>query len=150
MGASADEIDRQINSTREQIDANLDVLERRAASGAKRVGAIAAAGLVAGLALAGVAYLVYRKVRRPSLADRMHDMLPDVLADLPDEIKSRWRARPFKVVITDRSEEAQPSRWESIGQRLAPTVVSSAVGAVMTQARRRRPAEAPDGKKAKG
>jgi hypothetical protein len=149
MGASADEIDRQINSTREQIDANLDVLERRAASGAKRVGAIAAAGLVAGLAIAGVAYLVYRKVRRPSLADRMHDMLPDMLADLPDEIKSRWLKTPFKVVITDRSEEAQPSRWESIGKRLAPAVVSSAVGAVMTQAMRRRPAQARAGEKAK-
>src|SRR6202035_3502153 len=149
MGASADEIDRQINSTREQIDANLDVLERRAASGAKRVSAIAAAGLVAGLAIAGVAYLVYRKVRRPSLADRMQDMLPDVLADLPDEIKSRWRDRPFKVVITDRSEEAQPSTWEAIGKRLAPTVVSSAVGAVMTQAmRRRQGAHAPARQKA--
>ena len=101
MGASADEIDRQISSTRDQIDANLDVLERRAASGAKRVGAFAAAGLVAGLAIAGVAYLVYRKVRKPSLAERVNDMLPDALADLPDDIKRRLKAGPFKVVITD-------------------------------------------------
>jgi Na+/glutamate symporter len=150
MGASADEIDRQINSTRDQIDANLDVLERRAASGAKRVGAIAAVGLVAGLAIGGVAYLVYRKVRRPSLTDRLHEMLPDVIADLPDEIKSRLRDRPFKVVITNRSEEAQPNTWESIGQRLAPTVVSSAVGAVMAQAVRRRRAGAPAAQKAEG
>ncbi len=148
MGASADEIDRQITSTREQIDANLDVLERRAASGAKRVGVVVAAGLVAGLALGGVAYLVYRKVRRPSLADRLQDVLPDVLTDLPDGIKSRFRDRPFKVVITDRSEEARPSTWESIGQRLAPTVVSSAVSAVMAQAMRHRPAQAPAGEPA--
>jgi hypothetical protein len=138
MGASAAEIDRQISSTRDQIDANLDVLERRAASGAKRVGAIAAAGLIAGLAVAGVAYLVYRKVRKPSLAGRMYEMLPDALADLPGGIKRRLKATPFKVVITDRSEDAEPGSWESIGRRVAPTLVSSAVSAVMAQATRRR------------
>jgi len=137
MGASADEIDRQINSTRDQIDANLDVLERRATSGARRVGMFAAAGLIAGLAIAGAVYLVYRKVRKPSLADRVQEMLPDAIADLPDEIKSRMRVRPFKVVITDRSEDARPGVWEAIGQRLAPTIVSSAVGAAVTRAIRR-------------
>jgi hypothetical protein len=141
MGASADEIDRQISSTRDQIDANLDVLERRAASGAKRFGAFAAAGLIAGLAIAGVAYLVYRRVRKPSLAERVHEMLPDALADLPDDIKSRLKARPFKVVITDRSEDAEPGAWESIGRHVAPTLVGSAVSAVMAQATRRRVSE---------
>jgi hypothetical protein len=138
MGASAAEIDRQISSTRDQIDANLDVLERRAVSRAKRVGTFAAAGLVAGLAIAGVAYLVYRKVRKPSLAERVREMLPDALADLPDDIKSRLKARPFKVVITDRSEDARPGTWQSIGRRLAPTLVSSAAGAVMARATRGR------------
>jgi hypothetical protein len=66
VGASADEIDRQIASTRDHLDANLDVLESRAVLGAKRAGVIAAAGLAAGLAIAGVAFLVYRRVRRPS------------------------------------------------------------------------------------
>jgi hypothetical protein len=143
MGASADEIDRQINSTRDQIDANLDVLERRAASGAKRVGAFAAAGLIAGLAIAGVAYLVYRKVRKPSLTERVHEMLPDALAGLPDDIKTRLKVRPFKVVITDRSEDAEPGMWESIGRRVAPTLVGSAASAVMARAARPRPTEAP-------
>ena len=68
MGASADEIDRQIASTRHHLDANLDVLESRALLGAKRAGVIAAAGLAAGLAIAGVAFLVYRRVRRPPRA----------------------------------------------------------------------------------
>lgn len=141
MGASADEIDRQINSTRDQIDANLDVLERRAASGARRVGVLAAAGLIAGLAIAGAAYLVYRRVRKPSLAERVHQMLPDAIAGLPDEIKSRLKVRPFKVVITDGSEDAQPGTLEAIGQRLAPTIVSSAVGAVMARAIGRQPGD---------
>jgi hypothetical protein len=137
MGASTDEIDRQIESTRDQIDANLDVLERRAASGARRVGAFAAAGLVAGLAVAGAVYLVYRKVRKQSIADRLHEMLPDALAGVPNDIKSRMKMRPFKIVITDRSEE--PGTWEAMGRRLAPTVVGSAVSAVVTQVMRRRP-----------
>jgi len=88
--------------------------------------------------VAGAGYLVYRKVKKPSLADRLHEMLPDAISDLPDDIKSRMKARPFKVVITDRSDEASPGTWESIGQRLAPTIVSSAVSAMMAQAMRRR------------
>ena len=141
MGASADEIDRQIGSTRDQIDANLDVLERRAASGARRVGLMIAGGLAAGLAVGGVAYLVYRKVRKPSLGGRVHDVLPDALADLPGEIRKRLPDRPFRVVISSGSDaEAKPGTWESIGQRLAPTVVSSAVSAVMASALKRRPA----------
>jgi hypothetical protein len=141
MGASADEIDRQINSTRDQIDANIDVLERRAVSGAKRVGVMIAVGLAAGLAIGGVAYLVYRKVRRPSLGGRVRDVLPDALADLPDEIRKRLPDRPFRVVITSGSDaEAKPGTWESIGHRLAPTVVSSAVSAVMASALKRRSA----------
>jgi len=138
MGASTDEIDRQINSTRDQIDANLDVLEARAASGARRVGVIAAAGLIVGLAISGAVYLVYRKVRKPSLTARLHEILPDAIADLPDDIKSRIKSRPFKIVITDRSERAPRGTWASIGRRLAPTVVGSAVSAAMAQAMRRR------------
>jgi len=67
----------------------------------------------------------------------VRDILPDAIGDLPDEIKSRMKARPFKVVITDGSEDAQPGTWEAIGQRLAPTIVSSAVGAAMSRALRR-------------
>ncbi len=103
MGASADEIDRQISSTRDHIDANLDVLERRATSGAKRAGVIALAGLVAGLAIAGAAFLVYRKVRRP-----LH------------------------------ARQSRSGKWRSIGQKLVPAIVSSAVSAAIARAKRRR------------
>ena len=139
MGASADEINRQINVTRDQIDANLDVLESRAASGAKRAGVMIAAGLAAGLVVGLAAFLVYRRVHKPSLVSRMHDALPDQLADLPDEIRKRMPDRPFRIVITSGAEaEGKPATWEAIGQRLAPTVVSSAVSAVMASAMKRR------------
>jgi len=45
MGASTDEIDRQINETRDHIDRNLGMLERRAASNAIRFGRVATAVL---------------------------------------------------------------------------------------------------------
>lgn len=140
MGASADQIDREINSTRDQIDANLDVLERRAASGAKRWGLMAGAGLAVGLAAGAVALLVYRRVRRPSLGDRVTDALPEALAGLPDEIRKRLPDRPFRIVITSGAEaESAPPAWEAVGRRLAPAVVSSAVSAVMASALKRRP-----------
>ena len=139
MGASADEINRQINVTRDQIDANLDVLESRAASGAKRAGVMIAAGLAAGLVVGLAAFLVYRRVHKPSLVSRIHGALPDQLADLPDEIRKRMPDRPFRIVITSGAEaEGKPATWEAIGQRLAPTVVSSAVSAVMASAMKRR------------
>lgn len=121
MDASADEIDRQMSSTRDQIDANLDVLERRSASGARRLGVFAAGGLIVGLTITGAAYLFYRKVKKPSFADGVHKMLPGAIADLPAGIKSRMKARPFKLVITDRPQQA-----------------SSAVGAVIARVMRRR------------
>jgi hypothetical protein len=140
MGASADEINEQINVTREQIDANLDVLERRAASGAKRWGVMAGAGLAVGVVVGAVAYLVYRRLRKPSLGDRVQDVLPAGLADLPDEIRKRLPNQPFRIVITSgKDAEGKSGSWEAIGQRLAPTIVSSAVSAVMASALKRRP-----------
>lgn len=140
MGASADQIDREISSTRDQIDTNLDMLERRAASGAKRWGVMAGAGLAVGLAVGAVAFLLFRRVRKPSLGDRVTDVLPDALADLPDEIRKRLPDRPFRIVITSGAEaEGKPATWEAVGQRLAPTLVSSAVSAVMASALKRRP-----------
>ena len=133
MGASANEIDREINETRAHLDENLDELQARAASGAKRVAVMAAVGLLAGLAVVGAVVLVYRRVHKPSLAERVQDILPDVLVGLPDEVRSRIRRGPVKVVITQDDEEAGPTAWESIGRKIGPTLVSTAVGAVMSR-----------------
>ena len=133
MGASANEIDREISETRAGLDEKLNVLEKRAASGARRVGIMATIGLAAGLAVAGAAFLVYRRVRRPSLTDRLQDFLPDALTGLPDEVRSRLRSGPIKVVITQGDEDAEPGTWESIGRKVAPTLVSTALGGVMSR-----------------
>ena len=132
MGASTDEIDREITSTREHLDENLGVLERRAASGARRIGLYVAAGVGAGLLVGGIAFLAYRRFRRPSLRDRLEGVLPDVLTGLPDEVRSKLRMRPIKIVISEQSE-AEPGMWEAIGRKVAPAVASTAVGAAMSR-----------------
>ncbi len=139
MGSSAAEIDKQITSTRDHLDANLDVLEKRAASGAKRVATMAAIGLVAGLAVGGAAYLVMRRMRKPSLGDRMHDAVPDAFNGLRDDLRKRFGGRPFKVVITSADADDGGSVWKSTARKVAPTVATTAVSALMAQVMKRRP-----------
>jgi len=64
MGASSPEIERQIAQTRQHLDANLSVLEHRAASTAKRVTRIAVAIGLGVAAAAAAGFAVFRLVRR--------------------------------------------------------------------------------------
>jgi hypothetical protein len=139
MGASTDEIDRQINETRDHIDENLAVLERRAASNATRYGRLAA--MVLGVvAMAGAGVLIYRRVKRPSRHQQMQVMLiealkelPHTLRDLPDEVTARLK-KPLpsiKVVVNGADDAKQPGTIESIMRKVAPAVVTSASGALI-------------------
>jgi hypothetical protein len=138
MGASADEIDRQIKETREHIDENLGVLEQRAASNAVRYGKIAAL-IVGVVAVAGAGVLIYRRINRPTRTEQLRSMviealkdLPDSLRDLPDEVSARLK-RPLpsiKVVVNgDASEE--PGTLERVVRRVAPAVVGTASSALI-------------------
>jgi hypothetical protein len=140
MGTSEDQIDRQIEATREHIDENLDVLEERAASNAARYGRIAA--IVVGVVVvtsAGV--LIYRRMNRRSRRERLQDMvvealkgLPDSLRELPDEVMTRIK-RPLpsvKVVVNGQEDVArEPGTLEGIVRRVAPAMVSTASSAVI-------------------
>jgi hypothetical protein len=139
MGAAADEIDRQIDETRDHIDANLGVLEQRAASNAKRYGRVAAVVLGV-VAVAGAGVLIYRRINRPSRRDRLQGMLiaalkdlPDSLRDLPDEVKSRLK-KPLpsiQVVINGKEDSKEPGAVESIVRKVAPAFVTTASGALI-------------------
>ena len=139
MGPAADEIDRQIRETRDQMDEKLDTLEKRAQSGAKRYGRIAAVAL--GVAVVGVAgYLVYRRVRRPSRIEQLQETLigllksmPDSVRDMPHEVASRLK-KPLpsvKIVFNGSDEPKEPGTFESIVRRIAPAVVGTASTAVL-------------------
>jgi len=136
MGAPTDEIGRQIAETREHVDENLTILEKRAAANARRVAIIVAAGVAAGLVVGGGAFLIYRHMRKPGMSERLHDMIPDALTDLPETIRTRFKGRPVKVVIS--SGEDRESVWESIARKVAPAVATTIVGAVTARIVRQR------------
>ncbi len=136
MGAPTDEIGRQIAETRDHVDENLTILEKRAAANARRVAIIVAAGVAAGLVVGGGAFLIYRHMRKPGMSERLHDMIPDALTDLPETIRTRFKSRPVKVVIS--SGEDRESVWESIARKVAPAVATTMVGAVTARIVRQR------------
>jgi hypothetical protein len=150
MGAAADEIDRQIKQTRDHIDENLGVLERRAASKAMRYGRIAVV-VIGVVAVAGTGLLIYRRVNRPSRREQLQSMLiealkdlPDSLRELPDEVTSRLK-RPLpsiKVVVNGEGEAKEPGMLKGIVRKVAPTVVGTASTALI--GRFTRPADKTD------
>ena len=123
MGSETDEIGRQIAKTRDHVDENMDILEQRAAANARRIALMVAAGAAAGVIIGGAVFLLYRQMRKPGISERLQDMLPDALTDLPDTIRKRFKDRPVKVVIS--SGEDKEAVWESIARRVAPAVATS-------------------------
>lgn len=122
MGASAREIEREIKETRERLDANLDELEGRAASNAKRYGRIAA--IVLGAAtIAGVAFLIYRKTRKPTVKDRL-EALSTLSSRLKDEL-------PSVTVKVNEETEREPGIVEEIARKVAPSLIGAATGALL-------------------
>jgi hypothetical protein len=139
MGASADEIDRQIVETRDRIDENLGVLERRAASNAVRFGRVAAVVLGV-VAVAGAGVLIYRRINRPSRREQLQSMLiealkalPGTLRDLPEDVSARLK-RPLpsiKLVVHGEDESQRPGTVETIVRKVAPAIVTTASGALI-------------------
>ena len=127
MGASAREIERQIKETRERMDANLNELEGRTRSNAVRYGRIAAIGLGV-LAVVSVAFIVYRRTRRPTLRDRLDDLSPARLRALAGDLKDRLPS--VTVRVNERAAE-EPGTVESILRDVAPTLVGSAGSALL-------------------
>ena len=137
MGASSDEIDRQIKETREHIDENLGVLEQRAASNAVRYGKIAAVA-VGIVAVAGAGVLIYRRMNGPTRREQLRSMviealkdLPDSLRDLPDEVSARFeKGLPSIKVVVNADQPEEPGTLKRIARRVAPAVVGAASTAV--------------------
>ena len=137
MGASADQIEREIRETRERIDENLGVLEERAASNAMRYGRIAAIALV--ITGAGVAgFVIYRRFRRPALKERLEGVSPQTLRELAVEFGSRVKEKfpSFTVTVNER-KEPEPGPVQSILRKVAPILIGTASSAVIGQMTRR-------------
>lgn len=131
MGGSADQIEREISETRSRMDANLDVLEDRAASSAVRYGRIAAVALaVAGVGMAG--FLIHRRLRRPSLQDRLDAVSPETLRELAVEFGSRVKKQfPSVTVTVSAQKEPEPGPLQRILRSVAPAITGSVSTAVI-------------------
>ena len=135
MGASSAEIDQEIKDTRRELDEKLGILERRAASGARVYGRVAAVVAV-GVVVVVLGVVIYRRRRDRKMVRQLHEALIDI-RNLPADVISRLKDKlPIKVVVTDRAhDESAPNAWVSLAQKIAPTVVGSAAGAVASRMR---------------
>jgi hypothetical protein len=143
MGSSSAQINDEIESTRSHLDANLDVLEKRATSGLKRAGMMGGIGLAAGLIVGGIVFFLYRRTHPPTVRDRVQDAMPD-FGDFQKELKKRFGNKPFKIVITSADADERGSVWESTARKVAPTIITSAASAMMAAAMKRRGSSEPD------
>ena len=136
MGASADQIEREIRETRDRMDENLGVLEDRAASNAVRYGRFGLIALVvAGGGLAG--FLLFRRMRRPSIKDRLEGLSPETLRDLAVELGGRVKKQmPSVTVSVNEKKEREPGPVQSILGRVAPTLIGTASTAVIEKVTR--------------
>jgi hypothetical protein len=133
MGASDDEIDRQIEAIRDD-----SVLDEPVPSNAARYGRIAAVVSVG--VVTGVAVLIYLRVNRRNKRQRLQRRLmqalkeiPDSLRDLPNEVKARLM-KPLpsvKVVVNEDGAAREPGTLERIVRRIAPAVAGAASSAVV-------------------
>lgn len=139
MGSSSAQINNEIESTRDHLDANLDVLEKRATSGLRRAGMLAGIGLGAGLLVGGITFFVYRRMHPPTVRDRVQGAMPD-FGDFQKELKKRFGNKPFKIVITSADSDDRGGIWESTARKVAPGLITSAASAIVGAAMNRRSA----------
>ena len=137
MGASAREIERQIKETRERMDNNLNQLEDRAASNAVRYGRIAAI-VVGVVAIGGAGFLLYRRMHRPTLKDRLDDLSIENLRELAEAVSGRLKGQlPSVTVKVNEPTPQEPGTIESIVRRVAPAMLGTVSTALLERVSRR-------------
>jgi hypothetical protein len=131
MRKSPDEIDRLTNETRDKGEDDFEGFEQRVPSDAQMYGRIAMISLAV-VALAGAGYLVYRRVRRPTLARRLRTRVLDSIRDLPPELQSRLKKQipRVKVVVANKADDGLGT-LETMARRVTPAVVGTATTAVL-------------------
>lgn len=136
MGASTNEIDRQIRETRDRMDENLGELEERATSNAVRYGKIAAVAV--GVVVAGgIAFVLYRRFRKPTLKDRLQGVSVESLRDLAGDMADRLKKPLPSLTLTVNDRRAQePGMLESMARKVTPAIVGSASSALIEKVAR--------------
>lgn len=135
MGTTTDEIRREVDATRGDLDEKIDVLEQRAQASVRRIGPMVAGAGVTIFAIAAAAFVFYRSRRRPPLSGRLAGMVPEPLWRLRDatELRVRRGIPPTRIFIGDRQVVGDPpsSGWQKIALRLAQSAGTAAGSALV-------------------
>jgi len=92
MSTLTGEITSQMKEGRKTIERSIrDVEEQIGSENMSRAGMVVAGVMVAALAV-GVGWMVYQRRRQRSLFERIQAAIPDVVKDLPDEVRTRVKA----------------------------------------------------------
>ncbi|HET9781055.1 MAG TPA: hypothetical protein VFR33_04680 [Candidatus Dormibacteraeota bacterium] len=104
------------------MDANLARLEGSASTTAARYGRMAAAGAGV-LVVAAVAFIVYRRTRKPTLRDRLNGVSVERVRDLVEKLREEL---PSVTVTVNDGKNSEPGMFESIVRKVAPAMIGTA------------------------
>jgi hypothetical protein len=114
------------------MDENLTRLEGSAATNAVRYGQIAAVGAGV-LAFAAVAFVVYRRSRKPTLRNRLDNVSLDRVRELVDKLREELPS--VTVTVNDKSAR-EPGMFEAIMRKVVPALIGTASTAVLERVTR--------------
>jgi hypothetical protein len=139
MGASSDQIEREIGQVRGSMESKIVELRERGERQVRRATRtaliVAGAGAALGVAVVG-AFVVYRLTRPVTARERVRRLAPSGLrrgGGLGQRLRDR--VPPVRLYVGDRQvgEEAPTTRWERIAVRAAQAAGTAAAGALATR-----------------
>ena len=144
MGASPDEISRQIAKTREEIEDNIVTLRQRSEVAVERGkrALLIAAGIGAGAAVAVVgAIVVYRMTRPVTARERVERVIPATWWERARHLRESWelgirkQVPPLRLYVGDRQvgEELPTNTTQKILLRIAQAAGMAIGGAMVNR-----------------
>lgn len=97
MSTFADDINSQISAGRMTIQRSLQDVQKQIPDRVPRE-VIVASGIAAVVMAVGVGWMIYRNRRRRTLVQKLRDVLPESLSDLPDDLKAKAK-KPLERAV---------------------------------------------------
>ena len=144
MGASSDQLERQIVEIRGSMESKIIELRERSRTQVRRLSRtlVIAVGVGAAVGVAVIgALIVYRVTRPPTARERVERVIPrGVMKDLRRarqtlELGLRRQVPPMRLYVGDKQlgEEKPSSQWERIAVNVARTAATAAASAVVAR-----------------
>lgn len=97
MNPISEDISSQISAGRRTIQRSLEDMPTMSMEQVPRP-VLMATGVAVFVAAVGVGWMIYRSRRRRTLAERLHDALPESMGDLPGVLRAKAK-RPLERVV---------------------------------------------------